>query len=243
MLLYVVIALPLGLTMSREDDRILIYTPLSLLLLGVLLVLLLPLLALLFVGAVGSSFVRLGFSPMQAFGVLIASLLGSFVNIPLLRREVVVRELPAGGFFRLFGIFEYPRLVVKKQVLCINLGGALIPLLVAAYLLPRLPLYPVVLTFLLVCIVCYVLARPVEGVGIVLPAFVPPIISALLALTLYPEGAAGVAFCGGVLGTLVGADVLHLPRLLRMGAGVMSIGGAGVFDGIFLTGVLAAMLS
>ena len=172
-----------------------------------------------------------------------STLVGSFVNIPILKRDVVVREVPQSPVFRLFGIFEYPRLVVKKQVVCINLGGAVIPLLVAVYLLSRVPLYPVALAFVLVCVVCYVLATPVQGVGIVLPAFVPPIVSALAAIVLYPQSPAGVAFCAGVLGTIVGADLLHLPSLLKGGADVLSIGGAGVFDGIFLTGVLAVLLS
>ncbi|MHC1597008.1 MAG: DUF1614 domain-containing protein [Methermicoccaceae archaeon] len=229
--------------MPREVGRMLIYRPLSLLFLAVLMLLLVPLFLLVFVNVIGASFVKLGLSPFEAFGVLLASLLGSFVNIPILKRDVVVREVPQSPVFRLFGIFEYPRLVVKKQVVCINLGGAVIPLLVAVYLLSRVALYPVALAFVLVCVVCYVLATPVQGVGIVLPAFVPPIVSALAAIVLYPQSPAGVAFCAGVLGTIVGADILHLPSLLKGGADVLSIGGAGVFDGIFLTGVLAVLLS
>ncbi len=38
-------------------------------------------------------------------------------------------------------------------------------------------------------------------------------------------------------------DLLHLRDLGRRGAGLMSIGGAGTFDGIVISGFLAAMLS
>ena len=43
---------------------------------------------------------------------------------------------------------------------------------------------------------------------------------------------------------LFGADFLNIPRVLRQGEGaVLSIGGAGVFDGIFLIGVISALLA
>ena len=95
------------------------------------------------------------------------------------------------------------------------------------------------------------LARPVEGVGITIPALIPPIIAAALAYLLVPDpvGRTAVAYTAGVLGTLIGADILNLPRIHRLGrlrrsrAHVVSIGGAGVFDGIFLVGILAAILT
>jgi len=40
-----------------------------------------------------------------------------------------------------------------------------------------------------------------------------------------------VAFISGVLGTLIGADLLNLGKLRELGAPVASIGGAGTFDG------------
>ena len=93
--------------------------------------------------------------------------------------------------------------------------------------------------------VCFALARPVKGVGITLPALIPPLIAALLAYLLVPDpiGRTAVAYTSGVLGTLIGADILNLPRIHRLGAHVVSIGGAGVFDGIFLVGILAAILT
>lgn len=51
--------------------------------------------------------------------------------------------------------------------------------------------------------------------------------------------APAVAFAGGILGTLIGADLLHLKEIQRMSPGVLSIGGAGVFDGIALCGLFA----
>jgi len=52
-----------------------------------------------------------------------------------------------------------------------------------------------------------------------------------------------VAYVSGVLGTLIGADIANLDKIRGLGAPVASIGGAGTFDGIFLTGILAVLLA
>ena len=86
------------------------------------------------------------------------------------------------------------------------------------------------------------LARVIPGKGITLPFFIPPIFSAVFALVLAPEFAAPTAFVGGVLGTLIGADILNLRKARKYG-GYLSIGGAGVFDGIFLVGIVSTLLA
>jgi uncharacterized membrane protein len=83
----------------------------------------------------------------------------------------------------------------------------------------------------------------VAGVGILVPGLVPPLAAALSALLLAPEQATPVAFIAGTFGPLVGADLLHLRRIERMGTGIVSIGGAGTFDGILLSGIVALYLS
>lgn len=74
-------------------------------------------------------------------------------------------------------------------------------------------------------------------------ALVAPLTASLAALLIVDSGAAPVAFGGGVLGTLIGADLLHLREVERMTPGILSIGGAGVFDGIALCGLLALLLT
>ena len=88
-----------------------------------------------------------------------------------------------------------------------------------------------------------VLARRVPGIGIALPFLVPPIIAAMTALLVARTNVAAVAYVSGSLGTLIGADLLNLGRIQGLGAPVMSIGGAGTFDGIFLTGITAVLLA
>jgi uncharacterized membrane protein len=76
-----------------------------------------------------------------------------------------------------------------------------------------------------------------------MPGIVPPLVAATTALTLTPEHATPVAFIAGTLGPLVGADLFHLREVERTDTGIVSIGGAGTFDGILLSGILALYLS
>ena len=94
-----------------------------------------------------------------------------------------------------------------------------------------------------VAALCHHLAQPVPGLGIALPIFVPAIATAIVALVLSRQHAATLAYVGGSLGTLIGADLLNLGSIQGLGAPVASIGGAGTFDGIFVTGMLAVIIA
>ena len=58
-----------------------------------------------------------------------------------------------------------------------------------------------------------------------------------------PDFAPPIAFIAGVLGPLIGADLMHLRDIKRIATGIASIGGAGTFDGIVLSGLMAAFLA
>jgi uncharacterized membrane protein len=132
----------------------------------------------------------------------------------------------------------------RGTVIALNLGGAIIPTILSIYLLVQHRLYlPALAGVAIVSVVLFWLARPTEGVGITLPILLPPIITALVALMLDYEAAAPLAYISGTLGTLVGADLLHLGSLQTMHAPIASIGGAGTFDGIFMIGLLAMLLA
>jgi len=69
------------------------------------------------------------------------------------------------------------------------------------------------------------------------------IATAVVALLLSRTRAAPLAYIAGSLGTLIGADLLNLDKLTDLNAPVASIGGAGTFDGIFLTGIVAVLIA
>jgi uncharacterized membrane protein len=229
--------------MSRRT----VYFPHNTLLFVILSTILLMIVGLFLVGAISSAFLEVGFSPTVTIIILFATFLGGSVNIPLLRLEAtmpVVRD----EFVTFFGMpYRIPSLEYKDAttLVAVNVGGALIPAFVASYLLYKLPsdaLWSLVGT-ILVALVTYMLAKPVSGVGIVTPTIVPPLDAALVGLLL-PSGAPRVvAYVSGVLGTLIGADLSNLAAIPGLGAPVVSIGGAGTFDGVFLTGIIAVLLA
>src|SRR5260221_8105853 len=129
-------------------------------------------------------------------------------------------------------------------VIAVNVGGALIPGLLCIFLYVRNRLWiSAVFATIAVAAVCHWLARPVPGLGIALPVFVPPLSAAAIALLLSRRDAAPLAYISGSLRTLIGADLLNLDRVQGLGAPIASIGGGGTLDGIFLTGILAVLLA
>lgn len=93
------------------------------------------------------------------------------------------------------------------------------------------------------CCWCYLLAQPVPKIGITLPALVPGVIAAISAFLLAPNLAPPVAFCAGVLGPFIGADLMYLKKIRETHIGFASIGDAGTFDGIVISGLLAVLLA
>lgn len=171
--------------------------------------------------------------------MLLATLIGGLINVPVSRRRIVYEE--PQPFYLLYFFYLPPR--VTHQVIAVNVGGALIPVGFALYLLPRAPLLPTLVATAVAIVVARLLARPVAGVGIVMPAWIPPLVSAGLAFLLARENPAPVAYISGTVGTLIGADLLNWPSFKKLGAHLISIGGAGVFDGIFLSGIIAALIA
>lgn len=217
------------------------------LLAALLLVVLLPLL---FAQLMAASLTKLHLGAGTALLLVLGVFLGSFVNIPIKRiRHARTLEAHPLAVFGLFGYWPEMRRLRSETVVAVNLGGCLIPLAVAVYEVAHLAAFaPALLGAVAIAAaaniaVCYYLARPVAGVGIALPALVPAFLAAALALLLAPEQAPPVAFIAGIAGPLVGADLLHLRDIEEIASGIVSIGGAGTFDGIVLSGIVAAYLA
>ena len=94
-----------------------------------------------------------------------------------------------------------------------------------------------------VALVIHWMAEPIPGLGIAVPVFMPVVVTAITAMILSRQESASLAYIAGSLGTLIGADLTNLDKVRGLGAPVASIGGAGTFDGIFLTGILAVLLA
>jgi uncharacterized membrane protein len=202
------------------------------------------LVALVELGILRYAYVRMGIPPRYVLTVLLLSLVGSAINIPV--AQFPPEQIVSGGLVDFYGV-QYVIPVVREwpgTVLAVNVGGALIPVILSVYLLLKNKSYlRSVLAVAMVALATHWLARPVPGIGISLPIFVAPVVAAFAAMVLGWRQAAPLAYIAGSLGTLIGADLMNLGRIPGLGAPVASIGGAGTFDGIFLAGMVAVLLS
>jgi uncharacterized membrane protein len=196
------------------------------------------------IGALRYAYMRLGLSPGAALLLLLGSLIGSYFNIPI--ADLPAQQVVSGRQIDFYGMRYVVPVVTRwpSTVLAVNVGGAIIPTAMSVYLLIKYELWGRGLVAVaVVTLVCHLMANPVPGLGIAEPIFVPALTAAIIALLLSRTYAAPLAYIGGSLGTLIGADLLNLDKIQGLGAPVASIGGAGTFDGIFVIGVMACLIA
>jgi uncharacterized membrane protein len=220
------------------------YFPLPLIFYAIFAGVLLALFILLQLKLLRYAYMRIGLDSRVAMLVLLGSLLGSYINIPV--AQLAEARVASDEVIDFFGM----RYVVPVEVdwpgtiIAVNVGGALIPSLLSIYLLARNRIWLLgAVGTVIVAVIVNRLAFPVPGVGIAVPVLAPPLVTAVVALLLSRRFAGPLAYVCGSLGTLIGADLLNLDKLHGLGAPVASIGGAGTFDGIFVTGILAVLLA
>lgn len=185
-----------------------------------------------------NAFEEMGFSTTEAIIIILASLL-----------------LGSGFLDNLFSIpfSSIPLTQYNNWTISINTGGALIPTLLSIYLIVK---NKISLKILLVSIVAttfttFLVTTPDPTKGIISPFplwLIPAIIASAASIILYRKNtkkAAPLAYISGTIGVIIGADLLHLPQLLSYQISTHQnaiIGGASVFDMIFITGMIAVIL-
>jgi len=228
--------------------------PLSVLTLVLLIGLVLLLIPLLVLGVIGAAFTRLGLSWVEALALVLLMLFGSFVNVPLylIRRDMV--EVTPISYDR-YGNPSLQRSAtpVWETRISLNLGGCILPVFIAAYMMYRvatvtgsLQLVPLFLCAGIVSLVTFVTTREIPGMGIYVPVFIPAL-TALVAGILISGGgglaAAATALAGGIIGTIAGGNLAHLVRVWDLDIMEISIGGFGTFGAVFLCCILPALIA
>lgn len=190
------------------------------------------------------TFEKLGLDPSSASALLLASLFGSAINLPLCTLEATAP--PVEVEIRRRGLLRLPSLPFDGRVrVVVNVGGCLVPVFFSIFLLRHspIPLAVVAAATAAVAAISYALSRPIPGLGIGMPLLAAPLSAALVAILLGGELRAPLAYIAGSLGVLIGADLFRIKDIRKMGAPIAAIGGAGTFDGIFMTGLVAVLLS
>jgi len=197
----------------------------------------LPILALYFAYLIFTrAFKYMGFSSAEAIIIVFISFLFGF--------EIILFGINISNIYLLtYGNWK----------LYVNMGGAIIPILLSIYLTikKKLSLKKIVIGIIVVTVVAFFVTHPAENKGIVasIPyAFLPAIFASIISIFLSWKDfikAAPLAYISGTIGVLIGADFLHLWELLHMPISSptnATIGGADVFDMIFITGVIAVVV-
>jgi uncharacterized membrane protein len=197
------------------------------------------------IGLITIAFDKLGLSAESAYLLLLCTLAGSLINLPLFSLKAdseapprMLPELMQWSFFKVTPATD-------KILVVANVGGAVVPVAFSLYLIAHNPLNPLQVAAAVagVAIIARAISRPMLGIGIGMPTLIAPIAAALIATVIDPEQRAPLAYIGGTLGVLIGADLLRLNDIRKLGSPFAAIGGAGTFDGVYVTGLLAVLLA
>lgn len=202
-----------------------------------ILYIILPILAIYIVYLVlTKAFRYLGFSSLEAAIIVLVSFLFGFPIV-------------------LFGIniSNIALLSYNGWIISISTGGAVIPIIISLYLISKknIPIKEMLIGVIAVAIISFFVTSPEPSKGIVahfpywlLPPFIACLTSIILLRRSFEKGAS-LAYISGIFGVLIGADLLHIPKLLsyppsKLGTSAI-IGGAVILDMVFLTGILAVL--
>jgi uncharacterized membrane protein len=209
---------------------------------------LLALVALMGLSAAGLVERALGLSPLKALLVYFAILIGGLVNVPVYEfKSPGSTEPPMVPYMG--ARYKLPAWQGHRTIMAVNLGGCIIAGALAVYFALHLPIVPLLMTMVIVALGVAYFARPVRSVGVIIHALIPPLLAVGASLVaLYVNGIgfsslARMAFVAGVFGTIIGANIWHLGGIRKAGSELVSIGGAGTFDGILFTGIIGTILA
>ena len=159
------------------------YLPISPLYFSALIGLFVIVLLLIQVGAIRYAYLRLGVSSGAALALLLGSLIGSYFNVPI--AQIPGERVLSGREVYFFGMRYVVPVVVHwpGTVVAVNVGGAIIPTIMSAYLLLKHQLWASgSVAVAILTIACYLIAQPVPGIGIALPVFVPALVTGIVAV-------------------------------------------------------------
>lgn len=191
------------------------------------------------------AFEKLGLSAQSAYLLLLMTLSGSLLNIPLFTINSTFTGESGLPEEMLAWAKQRRYLFPGKTLILVNVGGCVVPVAFSVYLFATndVSILSFLACVLAVSFVAYAVSRPVHGLGIGMPILFAPLTAAGVAFIAGNEIAAPLAYIGGTLGVLIGADLLRFRDVRNLGAPFASIGGAGSFDGIFISGLLAVLLA
>ncbi|MBP1357571.1 MAG: DUF1614 domain-containing protein [Sulfolobus sp.] len=192
-----------------------------------------------------------------AIGISILSLLFSPVNIIIKRKErKKLIEIGEDRIVYVFGIpIYFPSLRIEEKFftyIAINVGGALIPLLLSFILIyfcfisTFYNIIKLLIDVFFISLISKIFSKVVPTAGVAMNPLIPPLFSIIFTYLLFSDNIFLIplaSYISSVSGTILGADILNLKKVMEEGAILISIGGMGTFDGIYISAIFSLLLS
>ena len=190
-------------------------------------------------------------NPIALFILTAAMLLLSFVEVPIYNIRTKKPELSDEKKELLSEFYSVPlademeggdKLVFNTSI-TLNLGGFILPIILAAYVAFNNPSFAGLETMLIIIMATHLLSEIKTGIGVVIPNYIG-LLPIPFALILDPGNAATVVLVAGVFGILIGT-ITSLFNINENTDGTPSInlGGVGSFKAVYVTVLIAALLT
>lgn len=209
---------------------------------------LLPISYLCYTGKLGSQWY---INPILLFVLLAAMLLLSATEIPLYAIRTKKPDFSAEVNQVLSEIYSVPvadelkkgENLVFNTTITANIGGFVLPLILAVYAAFTNPSFVSLEILLIIIIATHLLLEIQSCVGFVIPEYIG-LISIPFALILDPANAATIVLVSGVIGILIGMAISLLNiNENTTGSAFINLGGVGNFKAVYITVLIAALLT
>jgi len=183
-----------------------------------------------------------------AIALMLYLLIEAFKSVGFTAYETLV--LLPGSIAAFIFIPNIPVFSHGNAVLCLNVAGCLIPLLISWRVLKTGRASPAacIVGIVIVSIMANHLSSFIPGKGVIISdIYVPSLAACLISIALSRkwERIGPIAYVSSSMGILVGCDLLRLREILSYQPYTLTyvtIGGAGIFDAIFIAGIAAVMM-
>ncbi|MEM1626728.1 MAG: DUF1614 domain-containing protein [Sulfolobaceae archaeon] len=184
---------------------------------------------------------------------IILSVLLPFLSLLTSPINIIIKKIPRKDILEqvdviyFFGIpFYFPRIKIVDDftIIAINIGGAIVPLLVSFLLLSTFKefnLLKILVIIILSTIFSNKTSKVIAGLGVIANPYLSPILNGTLSFILFQQQLSLIpisTYIATVIGAIVGADLLNLKKIIETRPQLISIGGLGTFDGIYVSGLI-----
>lgn len=194
-------------------------------------------------------FIRFGLIFLIFIGLVIVYIRHKNFLFKCLLDKRILALLILGAFST--SLINIPVIIGLDLMIAVNLGGVIIPLIISSYFIYKMRINSIIFLLMIIIIsgLTFYLSHLEQNIGIMLdfPLYFIPIIISIIFANIYfydnPLYAVPLAYSISTIGVLLGADIIRLPELIQNNMRIGYIGGFGIFDLVYISGIYALAFS